>query len=88
MLSSPLIALLGSLSNSEGDGYENVTYEVESRCVKLYGAYFISFVSSNVGNDFWSLILKLCIKGQEKKEKVLVLCSSPPQNLKLGIFTS
>ena len=31
-------------------------------------------------------ILKDCIKVQEKKKKVIVLCSRPPQNVKLGIF--
>ena len=37
---------------------------------------------------FWSWVLKDCIKVQEKKKKVVVLCSLPPQNVKLGIFTS
>ena len=44
-------------------------------------AYSISFNSSNVGNYFWSWMLKLCIDGQEEKEKVVVLCSRPPQNM-------
>ena len=76
------------LSNIDGDGYENVTWKVNSRCFKLYCAYSISFNSSKVGNLFWSWILKDCIEVQEKKKKVVVLCSSPPQNVKLGIFTS
>ena len=29
-----------------------------------------------------------CIEVQEKKKKVVVLCSRPPQNVKVGIFTS
>ena len=33
--------------------------------------------SSNVCNSFWSWVLKDCIKVQEKKKKVVVLCSSP-----------
>ena len=37
---------------------------------------------------FWSLILKDFIEVQEKKKKVVVLCSGPPQNKKLGIFMS
>ena len=37
---------------------------------------------------FWSWILKDCIEVQLKKSKVVVLCSRPPQNVKLGIFTS
>ena len=31
-------------------------------------------------------ILKDCIKVQEKKKKVIVLCSRPQQNMKLGTF--
>ena len=31
---------------------------------RLFRAYYISFNSSNVGNLFWSWILKDCIKGQ------------------------
>ena len=33
------------------------------------------------------LILKDCIKVQEKKKKIVILCSRPRQNVKLGIFT-
>ena len=36
---------------------------------------------------FCSWILKDCIKGQEKKKKVVVLCSRPRQKVKLGSFT-
>ena len=32
--------------------------------------------------------LKDCIKVQGKKKKVVVLCSRPRQDVKLGIFTS
>ena len=35
-------------------------------------------------NIFWTLIPKDCIKVQEKKKKVVVLCSCPRQNVKLG----
>ena len=38
---------------------------------KLYGAYSISFSSSNFGKCFWSWILMDCIKVQEKKRKLL-----------------
>ena len=45
---------LGSLSNNDGDGdgdgYENVTLKGNSRCFKLYRAYYISIKSSNVGH--------------------------------------
>ena len=48
---------------------------------------FITFISSNIGEVFWIWILKDCIKVQEKKKKVVVLCLRPPQNVKLGTFT-
>ena len=61
---------------------------VQLPCFKLYRAYSISFSSSNVGNFLWSWILKDCMKVQERKNKVVFLCSRSPQNVKLGIFTS
>ena len=68
-------------------GYKNVPEKVNSRYFKLYIAYSNSFNSSSVGKFFWSWILKDCIKGQEKKKKVVVLCSCPRQKVKLGTFT-
>ena len=55
---------------------------------KLYRSSFMSCNSSNVGNIFHSWILTDCIKVQEKKKKVAVLRSDPPENVKLGIFAS
>ena len=46
----------------------------------------ISLNSLNVGKFLWSGILKDCIKVQEKKKKIVVLCSSPRQNVKLSIL--
>ena len=43
-----------SLSNEDGDAYENVTYKVTSHCFKLSCAYSISLNSSNVGKFFLS----------------------------------
>ena len=31
--------LSGRLTDNDGDGYDNVTYKVKSRCLKLYRAY-------------------------------------------------
>ena len=56
---------------------ENFTLKVNSRRFNLNRAYSISFNSPNVGNFFWSLILKDCIKVHEKKKEVAVLCSHP-----------
>ena len=79
---------LGSSRSDDGDGYENVTWKVNAGCFKLYDAYSISFNSSNVhGKCFWSWILKDCIKVQEKKRKLIVFCSRPRQNVKLGTCT-
>ena len=72
-----------ALSNNNGDGYKNVTQKVKSRCLKLYRAHSISFNSSYASN-----ISRDCIEVQEKKKKVVVLCSCPQQNVKLGNFTS
>ena len=55
-----------------------------SAAANFFGAYSILFNSSNVGNFSWSWILKDCIEVQEKKKEVVVLCSLPPQNVKLG----
>ena len=43
--------------------------------------YSTSFILSNVGNFYWSWILKDCIKVLGKKKEVVVLCSRPPQSL-------
>ena len=40
----------GCLSNNDGDGYENVSQKVKSRCFKLYRAYSMSLNLSYVGN--------------------------------------
>ena len=81
---------MGSLSNNEGDGNENVIWKVNSRCFKLSRDKSISFNSANVGRLFWSSSPKDCIVVQEKKKKAFVLCprTSPPKNVKLGSFTS
>ena len=75
-----------NLSNNNSDGYENVTSKVNSPYFKLYRTYSNSFNSSNVGKFFSSWILKDCIKVQEKKKKVVLLCSSPRQNVKIRHF--
>ena len=49
----------------------------ESRYLKLYCAYSISFNSWNGGKFLWSWILKDCIKVQEKKKKIAVIFGFP-----------
>ena len=53
--------LLGSLSNDDGHGNENVPQKVNSRCFKLHRSYSSYFNFSNVGDFFRSWILKECI---------------------------
>ena len=57
-------------SNNDGDGHQNL---------KVNRAYSILFNSSTFGKCFWSWIMKDCIKVQEKKKRVVVLCSRPPK---------
>ena len=61
---------------------------MNSNCFKLYRAYSISFNSYKC----WPVSLELNSKALyqssgKKKKKVVVLCSRPRQNVKLGIFT-
>ena len=81
--------MLGTfISNNDDDGgYENVTQKVNSCWFKFYRAYSILFTLSNFGKCFWIWILKDCSKVQEKKKRVVVLCSCPLQNVNLGTFT-
>ena len=55
---------------------------------QTYRAYYVSFNLSNVGKFLWSSIPKDCIEVKKKKTKLVLLCSRPLQNMKLGNFTS
>ena len=77
--------LLGSVSNND-------TATATKRSLKKWvnaASNFIALIpsrllnSSNIGKCFWSWILKGCMKVQEKKKKVVVLCSCPRQNVNL-----
>ena len=81
--------ILGSLSRNDGDGYENVSLKVKSRCFKNVIALIPSrSIRQMLAIFVWIWILKIFIKVQEKKTKVVVVCSRPPQNVKFGILTS
>ena len=71
------LLILGSLSSNDRYGYENVTKKVRSRRVKLYRAYFNSFISLNLGEFIGIWILKDSINNQEKKKRVFVLVRFP-----------
>ena len=51
---------------------------VKTRPIFTLLVYFISFNSPNDGEFFWRSILKDCVKVNEKKKKIVVLCSRPP----------
>ena len=38
---APFQKTIGSLRNDDGDGYGNVTWKVNLRCLKLYRAYSV-----------------------------------------------
>ena len=44
--------IIESLSKEDGNGIQNVTQKVNSRCFKLHSSYCNSFNSSNVGVFF------------------------------------
>ena len=80
----------GSLRNNDGDSYELKRHmKMEFALPQTYPACSISFNPSNVGECFWSWIIKDCIEVKEKKGNAVVLFSRPRgQIMKLGIFTS
>ena len=78
--------ILGSFSNNDGHGYEDVTWKMKSRWFKLYALIqprSVRQIMSNAGSFLGSWILKTV-----QKKKVVALSSSLPQNVKLGTFTS
>ena len=85
------IETLGTLSVNDGDGYENVTLKVimKWRCFTLSRLfYLVQFVKCWQFFSGVQSVLKDCTEVQEKKEKVVILRTRPPQNVKIGIFTS
>ena len=63
-------------------------FTIRTVLIKLYCVYSTSFNSTKNGKSLCSWILKNCIKVQEKKKKIVVLRSRPPQNVKIGSITS
>ena len=49
---------IGTLSNDDDDGIENITKKMNLRPFKLYRVYLEPLNSSNVGDFSWSWILK------------------------------
>ena len=68
---------------NDGNGTENFTQKVNSRCSKLLRSYSTSFNLSNTGDFFWSWFLQLNTQKEKKKTGFLVFTSST--NAKLGL---
>ena len=70
---------LGSLSNNDGDG--DVTLKGNSRCFKLYRAYYISIKSSNVGHVLELNSKRLFRSSGKEKERRVVITSSTKREI-------
>ena len=76
---------LGSLSNTDGGGYENVPNILNSRCFKLYRAYLISFNSRNVDKFFSGACTSNRMyqsSGKEKESRFLVFTYSTKREIR------
>ena len=81
--------MLGTLSKDDDDS-ENVGQKMNLRSFKLNRVYLDPLNMSNVGEFSWSWIPKDFIQVQKEEAKFVVVhvCSRPPENGKLGGFTS
>ena len=79
---------IGSFSIDEGDSSENVTFKMNSRFFKFCRAYSSSLKMWNVGEFLRSWLLGEHTQVLKEREEFVVACLRPPQNVKLGIFTS
>ena len=80
--------LWGSLSDDDDDVSElqYVAKKINLCPFKFDRVYPLSL--SNVGDFSWSWIIKVFIPVQKEKGKLVVVCSSPVQNVALGGFRS
>ena len=75
----PLSAtIIGTLSNDEDDGSENVPKKMNLRSFKLNRVYLDPLNMSNAGDFSWSWILKDFIQVQKEEGKFVVVCPRPP----------
>ena len=77
---------IGSLTNDDDDGSENVAKKINLRPFKLYRVYVDPLNLSNAGDFSWSWILEDFI--QVENGKFVVVCSRPTGNVALGGFMS
>ena len=75
----PLSAtIIGTLSNDEDDGSENVPKKMNLLSFKLNRVYLDPLNMSNAGDFSWSWILKDFIQVQKEEGKFVVVCPRPP----------
>ena len=74
-------------TQDDGDGYENVTKKWICAASNFIALIPSRLIRQMMANFCWSWILKDSIKVPEEKKKVVVFCSRPRQNVKLGSFT-
>ena len=74
-----IILRMGTLSNDDDNGCENITKKINLRPFKIiYRLYLEPLNSSNLGHFSWSSILKGFIHVQLEKGKFVVVCPRPP----------
>ena len=69
--------ILGTLSNDDDDGSENVAKKMNLRSFKLYRVYLDPLNMSNAGDFSCSWILKDFIQDQKEEGKFVVVCPRP-----------
>ena len=78
MMMMMMMMMIGTLSDEDVDGSENLTKKMNLRPFKLYRVYLEPLNSSNVGDFSWSRILKGFIHVQIEKGKFVVVFPRPP----------
>ena len=69
---------LGTLSDDDDGGSENVAKKMNLRSFKLNRVYLDPLNMSNAGDFSWSWILKDFIQVQKEEGKFDVVCPRPP----------
>ena len=72
------VMIIGTLSNDDDDGSENVAKKTNLRSFKLNLVYLDPLNMSNVGDFTWKCILKDFIQVQKGEGKFVVVCPRPP----------
>ena len=72
-----MMMMIGTLSNDDDDGSENITKKMNLRPFKLYRVHLEPLNSSNVGDFSWSRILKGLFPCSNREGKIVVVCPRP-----------